>query len=143
MAFQSHLSDKRTTPHFLFVLIRHSGVGGTSLSEMKKKSKLDELLDIIRPVIAKGVKCQSNKGEVEVNKAGSISEISHEPSNLDESYADKWTKVTCVGSEFELKRHIPAIDDVPEYDCIQTVNIEFSVFIENNTIELIEPIIIR
>ena len=75
------------------------------------KSKLDELLDIIRPVVTKGVKCQSNKGDVEINKTGTISEISHEPSNMDESYADEWTKVIYKGKEFELKWYIPATEE--------------------------------
>ena len=123
------------------------GVGGTTLPEMDAlKSKLDELLDIIKPVIKKGVKCQSNKGEVEINKTGSISEISHEPDDKDESYADEWIKVFCEGKNFELKSVIPATNIEPEFTFIQTVNIEFSVSIAESqgvkSAKLNEPIII-
>ena len=122
------------------------GVGGTTLSEMKSKNKLDELLDIIRLVIAKGVKCQSNKGVVEINKTGTISEISHEPSDMDESYADQWTKITCEGKEFELQWNVPATDDEAEYKTIKTANIKFSVSINvsigTKKPKLIEPVII-
>ena len=110
------------------------------------KNKLNELLDIIKPVVKKGEKCQSNKGEVAVNKAGSISEIAHEPCDKGESYADEWTKVTCIGNEFELKWHIPETEDGDATDVIKTADIEFSVSIQESngtkTAKLIEPIII-
>lgn len=122
-------------------------VGGITLPKMEViKSKLDELLDIIRPVVTKGVKCQSNKGDVEINKTGTISEISHEPSNMDESYADEWTKVIYKGKEFELKWYIPATEEDEATDVIKTADIEFSVSIQESngtkTAKLIEPITI-
>lgn len=111
-----------------------------------KKSKLDELFDIIRPTVAKGRKYQSNKGEVEINKVGEVSEISHEPSGMDASYADQWTQITCKGKEFELQWNVPATEDIPEHKTIRTANIEFSVSFkvaaETKKAELIEPVII-
>ena len=140
------LHNKRNSLTLSFCINPSFEVGGTTLPKMKKKSKLDELLDIIRPVIAKGVKCQSNKGDVEINKTGTISEISHEPSNMDESYADEWTKVICKGEEFELKWHIPATEEDNATNVIKTANMEFSVSIQESngikTAKLIAPITI-
>ena len=111
-----------------------------------KKSKLNELLDIISSIVAKGKKYQSNKGEVEINKVGAISITSHEPSDMDESYVDQWTKITCEGKKFELKWDVRATEGVPEYKAIRTANIEFSVSIKVLTgtkkTELIEPVTI-
>ena len=83
---------------------------------------------------------------MEINKTGTIFEISHEPSDMDESYSDEWTKVICTGKEFELKWHIPATEEDDAIDVIKTADIEFSVSIQElngtKTAKLIEPIII-